>query len=110
MWPWTSMTLVPFHMVPPLAPCWAAYSLNVTYPSSGGGPGGSGRLRIRYWLSEGPRGPPLALTVRASFPAHGSSVVGPCPGYLLAAVDAGSRLRPSGGSEAALWELADGLL
>ena len=26
--------------------------------------------------------------MRASFPAHGSSVVGPCPGYLLAAVDA----------------------
>src|SRR5204862_48498 len=36
-----------------------------------------------HWLSEGPRGPPLAFkTVRASFPAHGSSVVGPCPGYL----------------------------
>src|SRR5262245_15838818 len=40
-------------------------------------------MRILGWLSEGPRGPPLAFrTVRASFPAHGSSVVGSCQGYL----------------------------
>src|SRR3954471_10898421 len=58
---------------------------------------GARRGRRRHRLSGGPRGPPLAFkTVRASFPAHGSSVVGPCPGYLarLAAVGAvGRRFR-----------------
>ena len=36
----------------------------------------------RGWLSEGPRGPPLAFrTVHESFPSHGSSLAGPWHGY-----------------------------
>src|SRR3954469_19323312 len=51
----------------------------------GGAEGAEGVTRPTglSWLSEGPRGPPLAFrTVHESFPSHGSSVAGPCPGDL----------------------------
>jgi len=43
------------------------------------------------WLSEGPRGPPLAFrTVHESFPSHGSSVAGPWHGHLVRPSAAGT--------------------